>query len=59
MGNELRRQTQWPEMEVRNLNSLLLSICDLTRNSDDADQLWYETTLPTPQPKSWIVMSAL
>jgi len=33
--------------QVRDLNSFMLSICDLPRNPDDADQLWYETTLPT------------
>jgi len=47
MADELRRQTQRPEIEVRDLNSLMLGICDLPRNPDDADQLWYETTLPT------------
>jgi len=43
MADELRRQTQLPEIEVRDLNSIMLSICDLPRNPD---QLWYETTLP-------------
>ena len=47
MADELRLMTgSRPDLEVHDLNSLMLSVCGLAANPADADNEWFQTTLP-------------
>jgi hypothetical protein len=46
MADELRLMTSRPGIDVADLNSIMLSVSGLTSNPTDADNTWFQTTLP-------------